>query len=281
MKRETVLFAKDIERRYGSNYYLATLFFPRPIRRAVFVLYAFVRIPDEIVDNPKKGSDPAMLLREWRDEWQKIYDTGVGQNEILIAAREVFLNYKIPFSLSLEFIDAMIQDLSKNRYENYQELRGYIRGSAEVVGLMLTYVFDYKDKRAFFYAKKLGEAMQFTNFLRDIYEDLTDRDRIYLPQEDLRKFGVTLPMLQKKVVTPEIVALMRFEVDRARVFYREAEPGILLINPRARRAVRLASRYYEGIIDVIEKKNYNIFHSQLRLSIFKKLIIIFYVLIGK
>lgn len=281
MKRETVLFAKNIERRYGSNYYLATLFFPRRIRRAVFVLYAFVRIPDEIVDNPEEGSDPATLLQEWRNEWQKIYDTGVGQNEILIAAREVFLNYKIPFSLSLEFIDAMIQDLSKNRYENYQELRGYIRGSAEVVGLMLMYIFGHKDESAFFYAKKLGEAMQFTNFLRDIYEDLNDRDRIYLPQEDLRKFGVTLSMLQNKIVTPEIIALMRFEVGRARAFYREAEPGILLINPRARRAVRLASRYYEGILDVIEKKNYNIFHSQLRLSIFKKLIIIFYVFIGK
>ncbi len=123
--------------------------------------------------------------------------------------------------------------------------------------------------------------MQVTNFLRDIFEDLTKRDRIYLPQEDLRKFGVTLPALKNKVVTPEIVALMRFEVARARALYREAEPGILLLNSRARPAVRLASRYYEGVLDATEKNGYNIFHSQQRLSIFRKLIIIFYVFIGK
>jgi 15-cis-phytoene synthase len=271
MPNDTLRKAQDIEKRYGSNYYLATLFFPKEIKEAVFILYAFVRIPDEFVDNPAPGSNPELLLNEWREEWIHTYQTGTGTNDIMLRMRTVFLQYEIPFSLSLEFIDAMIRDLTQSRYHTYQDLQSYMRGSAEVVGVMLTHIFGGTDQSAFTYAQKLGEAMQFTNFLRDISEDLTDRNRIYLPQEDLWKFSVTEAMLKQGIMTPELTSLMQFEVARAHNLFRDAEPGIELLPKKVRRAVRLASTFYEAILDEIEKHQYSIFIPQLKSSRLKKI----------
>jgi 15-cis-phytoene synthase len=270
MQKETIEKARGIEKRYGSNYYLATLFFPKEIRNAVFVLYAFVRIPDEFVDNPTPGSDPTQLLAKWRTEWISTYETGEGENDIMRSTRELFLTYHIPFSLSLEFIDAMTQDLTKSRYQTYAELKAYMRGSADVVGIMLTHILGYSDPSAFTYAEKLGEAMQFTNFLRDIDEDLTDRNRIYLPQEDLDRFSVTEGMLRGKSMTPELTNLMKYEVVVAHQLFTDARPGIALLSPKTRRAVLLASAFYEGILDEIERQDYDIFSTKAKLSIIKK-----------
>lgn len=275
MQAETINFARAIERKYGSNYYVATLFLPRKMRDAVFVLYAFVRIPDEIVDNPKLGSDPAALLGDWRAKWIETFETGVSTNHIMLATREVFLTYQIPFSVSLEFIDAMIRDLTQDRYKTYVDLQSYMRGSAEVVGVMLTYVFGYRDDSAFTYGEKLGEAMQLTNFLRDIYEDLIERDRIYLPQEDMIRFGVESDVIRNKNLTPQLIALLKFEIARARSIFNDAKPGITLLTPASQKAVILASRFYEGILDEIERRDYDIFTGQAKLSIIKKVSILF------
>lgn len=195
MKTATIENARQIEKRHGTSYYLATLFLPKATREAVFVLYAFVRIPDEIVDNPTPGSNPTNLLQAWKSDWISTYATGKSTNNIMLATREVFLTYNIPLSLSLEFIDAMILDLTKSRYSDYTDLQNYMRGSANVVGVMLTHIFGFHDSKAFQYAEKLGEAMQMTNFLRDIKEDYRERQRIYLPQAELEAFKVTEAMI--------------------------------------------------------------------------------------
>jgi phytoene synthase len=270
MKTSTIQKARSIERTYGSNYYLATLFLPKAMREAVFVLYAFVRIPDEMVDNPIPGSDPAQLLQDWKVEWQHTYDTGEGRNDIMLATREVFLRYDIPFSVSIEFIDAMILDLHKSTYETYNELQRYMRGSAEVVGVMLTKVFGCENEAAFPYAEKLGEAMQFTNFLRDIKEDFEVRARVYLPADDLETFKVTTKDFIADVPSPELIALLRFEITRARGLFRAAEPGIELLPTPAKRAVRLAARFYEGILDGIERNHYHLAAPKASLSPLQK-----------
>jgi 15-cis-phytoene synthase len=275
MKAAAVEKARRIEKRHGTSYYLATLFLPREYREAVFVLYAFVRIPDEIVDNPTPGSDPAVQLANWKHDWIQCYDTGVSKSSILEATREVFLRYHIPLSVSIEFIDAMILDLTKTRYQNYEELQSYMRGSAQVVGVMLTYVFGYRDERAFPRAETLGEAMQLTNFLRDVREDYDERGRIYLPKDDMATHSVTEAMIKHHATTPEFVALMKQEIARARTLYSEAEPGIALLSPKARRAVTLASRFYAAILDQIERQRYDIFTKRARVSKLRKLIIIF------
>jgi len=271
---QTLAFARSVEKKYGTSYYLATLFLPVHIRNAVFILYAFVRIPDEYVDNPEKNTDPKEKIRAWQNEWNTTYHTGKGTEPLLEATREVFMTYSIPFELSIKFTDAMLQDLVKARYQTYNELKEYMHGSAEVVGLMLTYIFGYNDSSAFIYAAKLGEAMQLTNFLRDIREDYDERGRIYLPQEDMNLHGVTEATLRTRTVSPEFINLMNYEIQRARTLFKEADIGILMLSPKTQFAVRLASRLYEKILDKIEDQKYDVFSNRARSNLLNKLIII-------
>jgi phytoene synthase len=274
MNPTTIEKARQIEQRHGTSYYLATLFLKTPVREAVFVLYAFVRIADEIVDNPPPGTDPVVALTAWKQDWQHCYQTGESTHDILRATRDVFISYQIPLSLSEEFIDAMIMDLTVTRYESYAALKSYMRGSAEVVGLMLTRIFGYQSDEAFPHAAALGEAMQLTNFLRDIREDYEERGRIYLPQDLMTKHGVTEAMIAHHTPTSEFCALMKELIQKARVQYRAAEPGVTLLNPAARRAVTLAARFYEAILDEIEAARYDVFSQRVRTSRWRKLTII-------
>jgi phytoene synthase len=270
MNAATIEKARRIEQRHGTSYYLATLFLEKRLREAVFVLYAFVRIPDEIVDNPPPGADPTALLTAWKNDWILCYDTGESTDDILRATRELFLTYHIPFSLSIEFIDAMITDLTVTRYEDYAALRRYMRGSALVVGVMLTYIFGFKNEHAFPHAEALGEAMQLTNFLRDVREDYDERGRIYLPQDLMAAQGVTEAMIAHHAATPEFTALMKELIAIARRRYRDAELGIALLHPSARRAVTLAARFYEAILDEIEAARCDVFARRVRTSRWRK-----------
>ncbi len=273
MSPDTIRVAKNIQKKYGTSYHLATSFLTPAIRNAVYILYAFVRIPDEYVDNPEHGSDPRKLLQNWKEEWTVMYQTNVGNNDILRATREIFIAHSIPFSLSIEFIDAMISDTTINRFGTYKDLQAYMRGSADVVGLMLTYIFGYSDSQALTYAPLLGSAMQLTNILRDIHEDYL-RGRIYIPQEDMGIYGVTEDMIRNKAVTPEFISLMKFEIQRARDLYREAERGIPMLSKESQYAVTVASRLYEHILTAIERQSYDVFTRRARITIIEKIYIL-------
>lgn len=271
MKSQNIIEdARKIQKKYGTSYYIATLFFPKKIKEDVFILYAFVRTSDEFVDNPLPGSDPASELFLWRASWEKAYESGESDNPLLVATAELFKKYNIPFELSIEFIDAMARDLVTADYDTYADLRGYTRGSAEVIGIMLTHIMGYTDRAAFTYAAKLGEAMQLTNFLRDIEEDYRDRGRIYLPKEDMRAYNVTEAMIKGKAVTPEFIHLMKFEIGRARKLFREADLGICMLSKNTQFPVRLASHLYEKILDKIEGVHYDIFSNRVRSSALEK-----------
>jgi len=274
MKKETVELSRAIEKKHGTSYYIATLFLPKKIKREVFVLYAFVRTPDEYVDNPKEGEDPKEKLKGWKTDWQKTFETGQGQNEILLATREIFKKHNIPFEVSIEFIDSMIQDLTVKRYRTYRSVQGYMRGSAEAVGVMLTYIFGYTEERAFDYARKLGEAMQLTNFLRDIKEDYIERNRIYLPQEDLEKFGLTEEDIKNEDVNESFKEVMKYLIHKTRGLYKESELGINMLSHKTQFGVRVASRLYEKILDKIEKQNYDIYKKRARTNLLEKIWII-------
>jgi phytoene synthase len=270
VKEITIKKARLIEQQYGSNYYLATLFLPQTIKEAVFVLYAFVRIPDELVDNPKPGTDPKTELIAWQQAWEHCYLHNQSDNEIMLATREVFKTYNIPFALSEEFINAMIQDLTTDRYQTYPKLQTYIRGSAEVVGIMLVHIFECTDTKAIAPAMKLGEAMQLTNFLRDVGEDYTKRGRIYLPLADLEKFIVNEHVLNTANVSPEFKKLMKYYILKAHSLFAEANLGIALLPKNTRRAVRLASAFYEGLLDRIEDNNYDVLTKKAKHSFLQK-----------
>ncbi len=271
--KEAVHYCKRMQKQYSTGYSFATRFFTKESREAVFVLYAFFRTADEIVDNPHGDESPAHTLSEWKKEWITAYTTGVSENAVLFGMTVVMRRYSIPLELSTIFIDSMIQDTKKNRYATYTELKEYMYGSAAVVGLMLTYIVGYSDSVAFSYAEKLGYAMQLTNFLRDIREDYELRNRIYLPENEMKQFGVSEDDIKNHRITLNFVHLMEMQVGRARQLYKEANFAIPMLSSRARFPIQLASNLYERVLDVVEDNDYNIFSKRARVTTIEKFFI--------
>jgi len=259
--KHAYLKAKHITKHHGKRYYFATRFLPKTQRRAIHALYAFFRIPDEMVDNPDSHlsvDDIHHQLEQWHTEWHNAYTAGVSNDPILHIPAHTFHAFNIPYSYGDAFLSAMKRDLTQKRYDTYNELRAYMYGSAQVVGLMCTHIFGYQEG-ALPYAAKLGEAMQLTNFLRDIREDYEERNRIYLPHEDMDMFEVTEEHIRNGICNEAFQNLMQYEISRVRELFKEANPGIRLLSSNVRFGVVLASRLYESILDEIERVNYDVF----------------------
>ncbi len=262
-----------LQQRHGTSYALATRFFPKEKRLATEALYAFFRIPDDLVD-VANATDPEAAkhsLEQFELAWREAIDTGDSSDPILRCVAWAFRRFSIPVEYGEDFLAAMKQDTVVDRYETYEDLRGYMYGSAVVVGLMMCYVIGFSDKKALVHAAALGEAMQLTNFLRDVGEDWRDRQRIYLPQVDIQAYGLDDQVAYAIEVTPAIRELMQFEIARADALYAYAEPGIDLLSKDGRFAVRAASRLYQNILREIEKNDYDVFYKRARTPGLKKL----------
>lgn len=267
---------ESVTKKFGTSYYFATRFLPSDLRNATYALYSFFRVPDEIVDNSVSKNNDQILaeLEEWEHAWTQAYAGTNSEYPILNLTAEVFKRYNIPYQYSLDFLKAMKQDVSVKRYKTYDDLRGYMYGSAEVVGLIMSYVIGYNNQKALTYAKYLGEAMQLTNFIRDVGEDYTQRGRIYLPQDDLVKYNVNESLIAQNKLDQKFIDLIKFEVKRARDLYRQADDGIKYLNKRGRFAVIMASRMYEAILDKIEQNQYDVLNKRARTSKREKIYIL-------
>jgi 15-cis-phytoene synthase len=168
------------------------------------------------------------------------------------------------------FLRSMTMDLTVSTYETWDDLRGYMDGSAAVIGEMMLPILEPSGPEATRHARDLGDAFQLTNFLRDVDEDL-DRGRVYLPQEDLRRFGAD-PWL--RTVTPEWVALMQFEIERCRELYRSADLGVAMLPEREGRCIRSARVLYSRILEVIEEHRYDVFSTRARVPTWKKVALV-------
>ena len=264
-------YTKSIEaitKQFGTSYYFATRFLPTDLRQATYALYSFFRIPDEIVDNTKDSSDADILaeLNNWQEVWERAYHGGITEYPVLNLTSKVFHTYHIPYQYSLDFLAAMKQDITIKEYKTYQDLQQYMYGSASVVGLMMTYIIGYTDDKALEYASLLGEAMQMTNFIRDIGEDYDQRGRIYIPQYDLSKYKVTEDMIQKHQVTQEFVNCLKYQIQHTRELYRKSDKGLQYLNRKGRFAVIMASRMYEAILGKIEQNHYDVLTKRARTS---------------
>ena len=258
---------------HGKTYYFSTLFFPPEVRRSVFALYGFVRCPDEIVDNPAPGSDPAQSLAEFRTATRDALKRGGSDHPVLDAFAETSHRHHIPPEYPMAFLDAMAMDLTRARYETLADLRSYTYGSASVVGLMMCHVIGATSPEALGPAHDLGLAMQLTNFWRDIGEDWRERRRIYVPLEDMRRFGYTEEDLAAGVVNDNFRALMRHEIAVARRYYACADDGIKFIPQEGRLPVRLARLLYARILDKIEENDYDVFRKRAATSKMEKLLV--------
>lgn len=265
---------RRVHKKYGTTYYYATLRFPAKIRRRVHAIYGFVRIADEWVDNPGGLSleEQRGNLEDWRDQMVRGLAGECPKHWAMRAFCDAVRECGIPVEEAQCFIDAMIQDIDQAEYETYEDLRGYMRGSASAIGVMMCYAMDAPtDDDTMLRAKALGEAMQLTNFLRDVGEDLRDRGRVYMPREDMLRFGVTRADLEKGHVTPKIEALLKFEIDRARQLYSFSDAGTYRLPRRMRKAVLVARILYSEILGRIEANRYDVFTKRARTSRRQKL----------
>ena len=267
---------ESITKKFGTSYYFATRFLPSDLRQATYALYSFFRIPDEIVDNSIHNTEKDILLEleDWEKMWQKAYSGETTLYPILNLTAQVFQQYNIPHQYSLDFLKAMKQDVYITRYDTYQDLQHYMYGSAAVVGLIMTYVIGFNNDKALEYAPYLGEAMQLTNFIRDIGEDYKERGRIYLPQKDIYKYNVKEIDIENSNITVDFIELIKFEINRARNLYRKSDKGLKYLNKRGRFAVIMASRMYEAILDKVEQNNYNVLTKRARTSKREKIYIL-------
>lgn len=263
-----------IHRQYGTTYYFASRRLPALTRRRVDGVYGFVRLPDEWVDNPGDLTTEQVrcLLSEYRQEMIAATYGVRPERPVLRAFADVMRETGMSPEEPIVFLDAMEQDLTKTRYATYDELRQYMRGSAMAVGLMLLHVLSGpQDESTRRQAMALGEAMQLTNFLRDVGEDLA-RDRIYLPQDELAQFGITEEDLREGRLTPEWSAFMDQQIARAKDLFREAEAGIKVLPAEMRFGVSLARELYAKILDKIVQNGYDVFRHRASTSAQEKML---------
>jgi phytoene synthase len=269
--RDSYKECKRLNSLHGKTYYLATLLLPKAKRPHVHALYGFARYADEIVDDlsstltPTEKSD--VLLR-WSEQLLQDISNGRSHDHIGRALVDTVQRFKIPISYFEAFLHSMAMDLTVTSYERYEDLMEYVYGSAAVIGLQMVHVLgtvEGKKSEALVPAEKLGIAFQLANFIRDVSEDL-DRGRVYLPINELRQHGVSREMLERKVLTPQIIEAFKFQIDRVRRLQDEANVGIELLSPDSRPCIRAASELYCGIVDEVEKIDYNVFEKRAKTS---------------
>jgi len=267
---------KRLNKRYGTTYYWSTMVLPTVKRHHVHALYAFCRYADDIVDTVDTVDDVgngtiearAAALHGFGDRFFADLDRRCSDDLVLKAVVHTARAYDLDRDCFVRFLRSMEMDLTIDRYETWEDLRAYMDGSAAVVGeLMLPILEPVDEAAALGPARALGEAFQLTNFLRDVDEDL-DRGRQYLPQEDLRRFGVDLTSRKS---TPDLVALVRFEIERCRELYRYAATGIDLLPDRSARCVAAAHDLYGRILDRLEDQGCDVFAGRARVSTPRKL----------
>ncbi|MEO7540316.1 MAG: phytoene/squalene synthase family protein [Pyrinomonadaceae bacterium] len=263
---------REITRKYGTSFYFATQFFPRSTRDGIYAIYAFARIPDEIVDDPGKGGKEETLakLNEWREQWLAAMHAGGSDDDVMNAIVHMFGKHSIPVKEGEAFLRSMFMDEQKFAYENYAELEEYMYGSAGVIGLMVTRIIGFSSEAAFPHAIKLGYAFQLTNFLRDIREDHDELDRVYIPQDELARFGLSTHAISKQKYDKRFIDFMKWQLERNREVYREALPGIPMLAWRGRLAVRISYVLYKAILAQIERANYNVYNGRVRTNFGQK-----------
>ena len=269
--------ASRLTRRSRSNFYYAFLALPRPRREALYAVYAFCRVVDDIADlGGERGADPAAQRRDlarWREEVARCYAPGVVPEHPLARQLAAAVSaYPIPREALLAIIEGVEMDLDRVEYGTAEDLYPYCYRVAAAVGLCCIEIFGYTDPRAREYAVNLGTALQLTNIIRDVGADAR-AGRIYLPQEDLRTFGVTADDLRARRHTPRFVALMAYQAERARRFYRAAAASFPAADARALVPAEIMGRIYHALLDEIERRAFRVFDERITVPAHRKVAI--------
>ncbi len=258
---------EQITRQHSRTFNLASALLPEPKRQAARALYAFCRVSDDIVDRCQ-GTDPLRELASWRQRALTSHPSSA--DPVAVAWTDTRLKFGIPVRYAEQLLDGVAADLTKSRYQTFDELAAYAYRVASTVGLMAMHIIGFSGSEAIPYAIKLGVALQVTNILRDVAEDWHN-GRLYLPQEDLQQFGITEADIAVGQVTPRWQKFMRFQIERLRRLYAESRPGISMLDEDGRFAIAAAADLYAAILDDIENHDYDVFSRRAHLSALGKL----------
>ena len=266
--------SKAIHRRTGTTFYVATRLLPERVRHATYVLYAFFRVADEVVDN----AEPSSPDRQ-REQLERLREAALGRQEtddpVLAAFCELRERYAIPEDVIEEFVDAMATDITKRRYATYGELETYMQGSAAAVGEMMTAVMQPDDpETARPHARTLGEAFQMTNFIRDVREDVLERDRIYLPHTTLTEHGVADSQIERFEMDGNVAAAVASELKRTEGLYREGVAGIKYLPRDCQFPVLLAAVLYADHHRLIREREFDVLSATPELSRARKILLL-------
>lgn len=272
---DRVARGKRIQQRTGKTFHVATRLLPERARHPTYVLYGFFRVADEVVD----AADTAPPA-EQRAELERIRRVALGEEpagdgehaDVLAAFSDLREEHGIAASDVNVFVDAMAADIDRSRYETYADLEAYMDGSAAAVGRMMTAVMDVAEpEKALPHATKLGEAFQLTNFLRDVGEDVRERDRVYLPVETLERHGASVEQVLDLEFDASVAAAMRDLLNRTEELYAEGVAGIRYLPDDCQLAVLLAAVLYADHHRLIRALNYDTLSTTPSLSTARKL----------
>ena len=266
---------RELNAQHGKTYYLATLLLPPAKRPYVHALYGFARYADEIVDDLASTLSPAQKS-DWLTSWgqQFLADARAGHSTdpIAMATVDTINRWKIPLEHFEAFLHSMTLDLTVTEYATYDDLYEYVYGSAAVIGLQMVPILEPTSDEAYARAKDLGVAFQLANFVRDVGEDL-ERGRLYLPLEDLTRFGLTRADIERRVVDDRVRRLLQFEIARVRALEEQSRAGIALLDPASQPCIEAARVMYCGIVDAVEHIDYQVFTTRARVSLPRRLAI--------
>lgn len=265
---ESYAYCRDISRRRAKNFYYSFVLLKDAQRDAMCAIYAFMRYCDDLSDDA--GSTTMETMRQWRADLDNALRGEFTDHPVWPAFHDAVIKYKIPHQYFHDMIDGVSSDLAPQVMNTFDDLYKYCYRVASVVGLTIIHVFGFEDKKALELAEKCGIAFQLTNILRDVQEDI-GLGRVYLPAEDLSRFGVAPA---KITYTPEFIALMRFEAERARAYYNESMPLIKMVHPDSRASLWAMIQIYYRLLGRIEEKEFRVLDQRVRLSTPEKALLV-------
>jgi phytoene synthase len=262
--RQSYAYCERLARREAANFYHAFRLLPRDQRRAMCALYSFMRVTDDLTDGPGPVTDKGRSLETWR---RQLDDSLAGNysHPLHLAFHHTVERYRIPRAYLDAVLDGVAMDLDTDRYETFAELYPYCYRVASAVGLACLHIWGYTGEGAKRHAEAAGIAFQLTNILRDLGEDAA-RGRVYLPREDLARFGYDEQDLLRGLRDARFQDLMRFEAARAYSYYESGEALVPLLPPAGRSVFLVMQRTYRGLLDAIVRHDFDVFDRRIRLS---------------
>ncbi|MHA1989763.1 MAG: phytoene/squalene synthase family protein [Candidatus Hodarchaeales archaeon] len=274
--KKSYAYCMDIMEEHSKSFFFASRFLKKDQRNSIASWYAFARLTDDIVDEGKLSDDEIEIqLNRLKDSITQLANGYISNNPILHAFGQTIRKHNIPLKYVYDLIEGVRMDLSKNRYEDNNELELYCYRVASTIGLVMTHIFqDNPSERTLARAIDLGFAMQLTNILRDVKEDF-ERGRIYIPLKTMREYNVSEEDLKQKMVSDNLKELLKYEIERTKGIYKVAELGIKDLPPAAQYTIFLASRVYDDILNQIKRNKYEILSRRAVVSKARKILIAF------